>query len=104
MDCYCHNNISYLTLYNNNSIKVYNFNKNKWKIYSTNKVNECIKQFIITNIDNDAKMLGSSYDNIYLWNFGTEALLNSIKEEVTELLILDYAYGIVIPFLLEEEE
>ena len=79
LDCYYHNNISYLILCSYNSIKVYNYNKNKWKIYSTDKVNECIQGFVITHIDNGAKIIGSSMDNIYLWNFQSGALLNSIK-------------------------
>jgi len=78
-DSYYHKNISYLILCNKKCIKVYNYNKNKWTIYYTGNENEYIQNFIIINNGNTLKMIGSSFDNIYLWNFQSGNLLSTFK-------------------------
>ena len=79
IDSFYHNNISYIISCNLSSIKAYNYNKNKWTIYFGDKKEDCFLHFIITNINNALKMIGSSHESIYIWNFQTGQLLNSIK-------------------------
>ena len=79
IDSFYHNNISYIISCDMSSIKAYNYNKNKWTIYYGNKKEDCFLHFIITNNNNALKMIGSSHESIYIWNFQTGQLLNSIK-------------------------
>ena len=79
IDSFYHNNISYIISCDISSIKAYNYNKNKWTIYYGNKKEDCFLHFIITNNNNALKMIGSSHESIYIWNFQTGQLLNSIK-------------------------
>ena len=83
LDSYYNKNISYIILCNAKTIiNVYNYNKNKWTIYRTNNEDsdKCINQFIFINNNNSLKMIGSSFDAIYLWNFQTGNLLSRMKE------------------------
>ena len=79
IDSFYHNNISYIISCDMSSIKAYNYNKNKWTIYFGDKNEDIFLHFIIPNINNTLKMIGSSYESIYIWNFQTGQLLNSIK-------------------------